>query len=88
MLCMPKWGYCVITINTEYETLPDLVLAQKPNPSRNKSEIIEWRLQKMGDLGWELVSFLPAAPMASPVGEGSPENVWMYHAIFKRPANG
>jgi hypothetical protein len=83
---MARWEYRVITINTEYETAADLVAALKPNPSKSRGEIIERRLEEMGNLGWELISFLPAAPRASPVGEGSTENPWMYHAVFKRPA--
>jgi hypothetical protein len=62
MLGMAKWEYRVVTINTEYETVADLVAALKPNPSKGRAGIIEWRLQEMGVLGWELVSFLPAAP--------------------------
>jgi hypothetical protein len=79
------WDYCVITINTEYETAAGLVASGKSNPSKSRSEIIEWRLQEMGSMGWELVSFLPALPMASPDWEESMGNPWMYHAIFKRP---
>ena len=81
---MPKWEYRVITINTEYETAADVVAAGKPSPSKRRSEIIERRLQEMGAMGWELISFLPAAPMAIPVWEESTANPWMYHAIFKR----
>jgi hypothetical protein len=79
------WEYRVITINTEYETAADLVGSLKPNPSKSRSEIIEWRLREMGVMGWELVSFLPALPMSSPDWEESMANPWMYHAIFKRP---
>jgi Domain of unknown function (DUF4177) len=78
---MPKWEYCVITINTEYETAADVVASGKQTPSKHRSEIIERRLEEMGAMGWELISFLPAAPMHS---EESTANPWMYHAVFKR----
>jgi hypothetical protein len=42
----------------------------------------------MGADGWELVSFLTAMPMPQKWKGNEFSNPWMYHAIFKRQANG
>jgi hypothetical protein len=78
---MLRWEYCAITINTEYE-VPD---GGKITDSPEGRVIIENRLDKMGANGWELVSFLPAEPMAQKWKGNEFANPWMYHAVFKRP---
>ncbi|WP_348268664.1 DUF4177 domain-containing protein [Edaphobacter paludis] len=77
---MVKWEYSVITINTEYEVPFEGDLEDSP-PS---GEIIQSHLKEMGADGWELVSFLPALPMAQKWKGIDSANPWMYHAVFKR----
>ena len=76
---MTRWEYRVITMNTEYEVPFEGHLKDSPE----SCEIIESHLREMGEDGWELVTFLPALPMAQN-WKGTMANPWMYHAIFKR----
>jgi hypothetical protein len=79
---MANWEYRVITINTEYEVPLEGHLKDSPE----SNVIIQSHLNELGEDGWELISFLPALPMAQKwKGVDSP-NPWMYHAVFKRPA--
>jgi hypothetical protein len=70
-----KWEYHVEKISTEDE----------PNQRQNESDVQYGRLAEeliwvclrdLGTEGWELVSFLPAAPRINP---------FLFYAIFKRP---
>ncbi len=77
---MVLWEYWVETINTEYD-----VDRADIKDSPQGSEIIQKKLQLLGDDGWELVTFLPALP-AEHFRHGGP-NPWVFQAVFKRPAN-
>jgi hypothetical protein len=79
---MLVWEYSVITINTEYE----VPFGAKITDSPESAAIIESHLNEMGRGGWELVSFLPALPMAQKWKGVEFANPWMYHAVFKRQA--
>lgn len=79
---MAKWDYRVITVNTEYE----VPFGGKITDSAESNVIIEKHLNIMGKERWELVSFLPALPMAQKWKGVDFANPWMYHAIFKRPS--
>lgn len=76
---MPKWEYSVITFNTAYEVPFGANITDSPE----SAAIIELHLNEMGREGWEIVSFLPALPMARK-WKGEDANPWMYHAVFKR----
>jgi hypothetical protein len=86
------WEYRVITFNTEYETMPDALIRETVTGTRlssaaKSSDIIQFRLEREGRSGWELVALMPAYPSTSPSDcqDISVPNPWMYHAIFKRP---
>jgi hypothetical protein len=90
---MARWEYRVITINTEYETMPDALIRETVTGTRlssaaKSSEIIQFRLETEGRSGWELVALMPAHPSTShsDFQDISVPNPWMYHAVFKRPA--
>ncbi len=90
---MTIWKYRVITFNTEYETNSDAAIRYAITSTRlpgvaKSCEIIQFRLEMEGNDGWELVSLIPAHPSTSPSDcqDISIVNPWMYHAVFKRPA--
>jgi hypothetical protein len=75
---MKDWEYMVETINTEYEVNNSGNIEDLPRPW----EIIQHRLNVLGEDGWELVGFLPAAPEKD--FRGNLANPWMVHAVLKR----
>ena len=65
------WEYRVITFNTEYETMPDALIRETVTGTRlssaaKSSDIIQFRLEREGRSGWELVALMPAYPSTSP----------------------
>ncbi|MGA1998938.1 MAG: DUF4177 domain-containing protein [Terriglobales bacterium] len=75
---MHGWEYWVETINTEYQRDNDGSIDDSPGGD----EILRTCLNHLGSDGWELVAFLPALP--APHFKGSPQNPYVFHAIFKR----
>jgi hypothetical protein len=76
---MIKWEYEIREINPRWESksaggVPDGV------------EIIEGFLDGMGDLGWELVGFIPTPQTEE--AKAPPVNPYVFHAVFKRPKEG
>ena len=76
---MTVWEYLVETINSEYEIDKEGNIESSPS----SENIVQARLANLGDEGWELVTFLPAAPAKH--FKGMPQNPWLFHAVFKRP---
>lgn len=72
---MTAWTYEVKVIDTEWVSHS----ADAPD----SATIIEEYLNGMGEMGWELVGFIPAFPSSDL--KGRPVNPYVFHAVFKRP---
>jgi hypothetical protein len=68
---MANWEYEIRTINPTWTS-------ENPGGVPNGVEIIEGYLNGMGDVGWELVGFIP-------IPQNSPLDPDTFHAVFKRP---
>jgi len=86
---MNDWEYKIVTVDSLHE--PDIL--EWIRGFRDGTAEVQDLLDQLGREGWELVSFLPARP-ANQIVENSvtgqkitiDANPWLYHAIFKRPA--
>jgi hypothetical protein len=86
---MTEWTYKVVTVNT----LHDPTIVEWTLDEDFGGERIEKMLASMGTQGWQLVAFVPARPAGHmykhPVSGAESwldANPWLYHAIFKKPA--
>jgi hypothetical protein len=74
---MTEWVYEIREINPKWET-------QNPGRPPDGIEIIEGFLNGMGEMGWELVGFIPPA-WAKDDPDGHPIDPYVFHAVFKQP---
>jgi hypothetical protein len=73
---MTEWVYEIRAIRPVWKTM-------NPGRAPDGIEIIEAFLNGMGEIGWELVGFIPPAWAKEP--NGHPIDPYEFHAVFKRP---
>jgi hypothetical protein len=73
---MTEWIYEIREIDPTWET-------QSPGRPPDGIEIIEGILNGMGEMGWELVAFIP--PAWAENGKPHPVTPYKFHAVFKQP---